>query len=679
MASSTPDQPTFPVPEVPRPVDSVEPLLPPYREDVGASYDAVARSVALAVGAERCHLALYDSESSEIIARRPSYGSAVISIPQFRFPVRMAPASARVVITGEPYISNDPARDPLYEPSVKEHGVHCVLTVPVRRGDRVLGLLYALNKPGGFGADDARTLTALAGACAVTLENIRLYADERERRLLSDSLREVSRALLGTSSEDAALAAVLDQMWKVLRYQAALAVLAETDVIRVAASRGGPAGVTVPLEDLPEVASALEARQITVLPDSGAHLRRLGIDGVEGPCLVAPLLTHEDVRGGLLVAFGAGQNPGLQDGPMAGAFADHAALFLDAAAVLRRERQARAREAAVARITRTAASRHDPDSLLQAVAPELLGLAAADRAILYFRHPRRPVAEPAAWAGIPPDEEVLLRELVLDLADPALEPLQRGETVLLQDRASPPPESLAPWPGTGSLLLVPLASREQVGGVVSLSARRWRHFDPALVEAVVDVTRQVSLGVENARLFTALTQMASTDELTQLANRRRFTESLKAEATRARRTGLPLSLIMADIDRLKRINDTFGHPSGDAAIRHVAQALRTGRRENDMVARLGGEEFAILLPATDGAGAVQAAERVRRFLEGCELEPLGCITVSMGVATLPEEAEEEEALILLADRRLYAAKEGGRNRVAASLPADAPQKPAAPV
>src|SRR6185503_17639666 len=102
-------------------------------------------------------------------------------------------------------------------------GVRSVLTVPVRRGSRILGFLYALNKPGGFGEEDVRTLSALAGAAAVTLENIRLYARERERRLLNESLREVSRSLIGSFTEQAALATVLDQMWRVVRYQAAAA------------------------------------------------------------------------------------------------------------------------------------------------------------------------------------------------------------------------------------------------------------------------------------------------------------------------------------------------------------------------------------------------------------------------------------------------------------------------
>jgi diguanylate cyclase (GGDEF)-like protein len=172
--------------------------------------------------------------------------------------------------------------------------------------------------------------------------------------------------------------------------------------------------------------------------------------------------------------------------------------------------------------------------------------------------------------------------------------------------------------------------------------------------------------VENARLFARLSQMASTDELTQLANRRRFAETLRSEIDRARRSDAPVSLVLLDIDHLKVINDSHGHPAGDAAIRHVAVAIRSERREADLAARLGGEEFALLLPATPLVGAVTTAERIRGFLSNNAVPGVSVVTVSAGVATFPDDAEDEENLVRVADERLYAAKSAGRNLVCAA-------------
>ena len=655
------------MPEVP--LEFVEPSLLLLHEDVGENYDAVARSAAAAVGAETCHLALYDPDTDELIARRPSYGAASRSIPQYRFPIAQAPASAHVVRTGEPYLSNEPASDPLYDASVKDRGVHAVLTVPVRHGARILGLLYAINKPGGFTPEDVRTLTALAGAAAVTIENIRIYVEERDRRVLSESLRDVSRALVGTLSEQAAMSTVLDQMWRVVRYQAAVAVVLEGRVLRVAASRGGDPEGEMSVDQAGDLRGTLLGRKTTVITDASTRLPRLGLRGVTGRTLAAPLLTRDEARGAIIVVFDADHVPGPRDERIVGAFADHAALFLEAGSLLRKERQARARATAVARITRMAASRHEPESLLQAVAPELMAASGADRVVLYLKAPRAQVLSAVAWAGTTPEEEEQIARHTLEPATSLVAALLKGAPVLFQDEENPPPVHIHPFAEATSLLIVPLAVRDQLLGAVSLvSTRRYVHFDGPAIEFLGDIAQQVALGVENARLFLALSQMASTDELTQLANRRRFTEALRRELGRARRTGLPLSLVLVDVDHLKKVNDTFGHPAGDSAIRHVAGALRESRRDTDVVARFGGEEFALLLPGTDHPGAVKAAERVRVRLSTTLVDMVGQVTASMGVATWPQDGATEERLVWVADQRLYAAKEGGRNRVASAPP-----------
>jgi diguanylate cyclase (GGDEF)-like protein len=165
-----------------------------------------------------------------------------------------------------------------------------------------------------------------------------------------------------------------------------------------------------------------------------------------------------------------------------------------------------------------------------------------------------------------------------------------------------------------------------------------------------------------------LEELATVDELTGLANYRVFRKRLQDEWIRAARYGQPLSLVMLDLDDFKQVNDTLGHPAGDRVLREFAMLVAGGARATDLPARYGGEEFAIILPHTEGERAVRVAERVRAavadfaFLDG--ETPLK-VTVSAGVATHPSAAGVQSAdeFLKVADRALYAAKNGGKNRV----------------
>jgi len=154
---------------------------------------------------------------------------------------------------------------------------------------------------------------------------------------------------------------------------------------------------------------------------------------------------------------------------------------------------------------------------------------------------------------------------------------------------------------------------------------------------------------------------ADRDYLTGLANRRRFRRALEQEVERWRRYDIPCALLLLDIDRMKKINDTHGHTVGDLVIRSVADVLVALSRDNDTAARLGGEEFALLLAGVGSEQGLAAAERVRTAVSVHPLESVGVVTVSVGVASCPENARTERELFGTSDAALYRAKQEGRN------------------
>ena len=240
--------------------------------------------------------------------------------------------------------------------------------------------------------------------------------------------------------------------------------------------------------------------------------------------------------------------------------------------------------------------------------------------------------------------------------------------------------------GITSMMDAAIRRDGKVIGVVCLEhigePRVWTAAEMEFAGALADQAALALAAVERrqleedgARVRTELVrtrELALQDELTGLANRRALEQMLANEVERAQRHGRPLSILMADIDHFKAINDTHGHRAGDEVLRELARVLADKLRSIDRAARYGGEEFCVLMPDTPAEEARRVAERIRRAVEAhtfvVESEdgepPIGLrLTVSAGVAGLPEDAATLEALVDAADRALYDAKRQGRNRV----------------
>jgi len=224
--------------------------------------------------------------------------------------------------------------------------------------------------------------------------------------------------------------------------------------------------------------------------------------------------------------------------------------------------------------------------------------------------------------------------------------------------------------GGGRALRLVLDDDERVGEITLEIWPASGSFDARTRTLAKSLAAQAAIALENARLHSIVQRQAITDELTELANRRRFTETLDTELRRAERFGAPLGLVFADLDDFKRINDRHGHQVGDQVLRAFADCLRKRVRMIDVAARLGGEEFAVLLVETDLAGAHALAESLRDAAAGLEVPVAGgdpiTVTASFGVASYPEARTPEE-LLAAADAGLYRAKREGKNRVRSDL------------
>ena len=191
-------------------------------------------------------------------------------------------------------------------------------------------------------------------------------------------------------------------------------------------------------------------------------------------------------------------------------------------------------------------------------------------------------------------------------------------------------------------------------------------FDAEHVEAAASLAAQVVVALDNARLHRLVERQAMVDSLTGLANRRSLEETLRLELARAARFGDTVSVVLADLDKFKAVNDRFGHAAGDEVLKAFADALRETVRESDVAGRWGGEEFALVLSGTDAEGGARLAERARASFESMAVEmPDGTmlqVTASFGVASFPESHQFGD-LLAAADSALYEAKREGRNRV----------------
>jgi diguanylate cyclase (GGDEF)-like protein len=460
-----------------------------------------------------------------------------------------------------------------------------------------------------------------------------------------DSVYDTARDLIALDDVDAALTRITER--------AATAVRAPKYLLAVRAGRDDE--LHVHHRGFDDEADAAEAA------------RSLLEDGVrsEASRIVANVASVSRQYGRLMAASPTGAFfPYERD--LLDVYARYAAAVLDTATALD-EARLRSRQAqallGLAQAMASAATSADVAERLAGAVPAVID---CDRAIVFLWDEDEQALVCNAVEGMPDAARAFAASLRVTAADtpllermvsaPASEPL-----FFEREPADPYIRAVMAQTGSAALVVVPIVANGHFYGIMNVSVtdrpERLRRC-PALLTSLAGVVAQAATALDNARLMETLAHQARHDNLTGLLGHRAFHESLSEGLA-----GEAFTLAMVDIDDFKLINDEFGHPVGDEALRLVADALRRNVREHDRVFRVGGEEFAVLLAGLTGADAAGAAERLREAVAQVEFRvPL---RVSIGLASWPQAAHRD-ALIEHADRALYSAKRSGKDRVAAA-------------
>ena len=646
--------------------------------------EGVARRITEALGVWECDIYEYYPESQTIVATTAwaremtqedhDWIGTVWSLAD-------RPSYHRVLLQGatdEAYADEEGA-EAIERQLMEEWGELATMSVPLVFEDNVIGCFTLIEKRATrrFTEEDRELVRLLAIPAAVAVHNAQLFRRQEDQERQLASLLDSSRALTS--------AVVLEDILNVVCREAASALdTAEAVIYEYDARREVFVFRAIHQDEPTEDAMAQIGTQYSVderpgdreMLYSGAivqdrvsdealdtYVRDAMVQWGEKTCLNVPILFEGTPVGELiLIESDRERHFSPDEVELARALGEQAAVAIVHARLYRGQEEQNRRLLALLETSRSMAESLDAETVLRDTRAALSELFAA-----------------------PADSVTITLQSDERVDDEGGDGLRRRAVL---DRV-PAQEST----DAGARLVAPLAAGDAVEGCVDLCVPGRVAFEEEDVEMVQVLASQATAALTNARLYREVQEQAITDGLTGLYNHRYFYERLAQEFARAQRYGLPLSLLMLDIDDFKAFNDTYGHPAGDRVLAEVGGLLATQLRlEVDVAARYGGEEFAVLLPNTSRDGAQVVGDRIAREVAGLD-GPAGAppaprddaravgerlriaiaatpvpdardmaVTVSVGAASHPAAADPAE-LVRMADKALYLAKRLGKNRV----------------
>jgi len=575
------------------------------------------------------------------------------------------------------------------------------LEAPLVYGDEVIGVLCVAERERRerrFTPEDKRMLELLAGPAAIAIRNARAYRARAERTRRLAAVLDATRAITSTMDLDEVLRHVSEAAADVVDVSRSVIYeyRPESDSIiyrslfercvSPAAAPDDALGTPYALDDHPGDRAIMTGGAVVVEHASDAGLpddRKASLLAwTEKTVLNVPLAFRGEPVGILrLYDMVEERDFDPDEIELMRSLGELASAALHNARLFRAQKEQSARLLGLFDTSRALGSTFDLGTVVTAAEDGVRQLFGAD-------------AETRVWLRAGDDGFAPAGAAPQDGQEPALDaPAAVEEPPPLAREALAALRPVQAAEATGSSLVAPLVAGSREEGFVHVTVPEKRAFLPGEVEALQVLANQAAVALTNAGLYRKVQEQAIRDGLTGLYNHRYFQERLQQECTLARRYGMPLSLLMLDVDDFKRFNDEHGHQMGDEVLREVGHILATAVRQGiDIPARYGGEEFAVILPHTTTSGAQCLGHRLREQLEGLEedLPPRGAgavvvgerlreavatqafagrggrryahLTVSVGVASLDQDERRPDQLVNNADKALYAAKGAGKNR-----------------
>jgi diguanylate cyclase (GGDEF)-like protein len=668
----------------------------------------MARQVAEALETEYCDIHEYDPVAgtlAEVAVWTPTPEPGEEENVGTVLAVSDRPAILPVVRDGvvlEEYV-DDPALPADESETMRRWGELASLEAPLIFGDETVGVVCVAerNDPARrFTAEDRRLLQLLAGTAAIAIRNARAYRARADRTRRLAALLDATRAITSTVDLDEVLHRVAEAATEVIggSQSAIYEYRAEDDAIvyrsvheRFAAPDASPddvLGTAYALADYPGERAILEGGEVVVEHASDPALpvdRRASLVAWGEKTVLNVPLAFRGEPVGILRVYDMVEERSFEPGEVESmrSLGELASAALHNARMFRAQADHRARLLDLFETSRALGSTFDLAAVAAAVEQGVtrlfgvgtdLWLRAGDGGFAPAGTVVDGLADDAPQASAP---QASAAQRIPALAREALDAMAPAQAVHAD----------------GAALVVPIAVRDRPEGFVRVMLAEPRAFMPAEIEALQVLANLAAVALANAGLYRQVQEQAVRDGLTALYNHRHFTERLQQECVRARRYGLPLSLLMIDVDDFKRFNDEHGHQMGDEVLREVGRILAAAVRQGvDIPARYGGEEFAVILPHTTvsgaecvgrrlceaveaideevpprGAGALTVGERLREAVAAKAFAGRGGrryarLTVSIGVAGLEQGEHGPDRLVANADKALYVAKRRGKNR-----------------